>query len=70
MEYQHSNFIQIPIVTDRCEKKCCSISIIPLRVCKAITINKRQVMTIGPQQIFEKSIVLLPTFGSRTSPGI
>ena len=70
MEYQHSTFIQIPIVTDTPEKKYSPISIIPLRVCKVITINKGQGMTIGPQQLFEKVIAFLTTFGIRNSPGL
>ena len=70
MEDQHSTFIQIPIVTDRCEKKCCSISTISLRLCKEITISTSQGMTIGPQQLFGKLIVFLTNFGSCTSPGV
>ena len=46
MEDQHSTFIQIPIVIDRCEKKYSSIYTIPRRVCKAITISNSQGMTI------------------------
>ena len=70
MEDQHSTFAKIHIVTDRCENKYWSISTIPIRFCKAITIVKIQGMTIGTQQLFEKLIVFLPNFGSRTSPGL
>ena len=55
-----NNFIPIPVVTDRCEKKCCSITTIPLRICKALTIHKSQGMTIGPNENFERAIVYLP----------
>ena len=55
-----NNFIPIPVVTDRCEKKCCSITTIPLRICKALTIHKSQGMTIGPNENFEKAVVYLP----------
>ena len=64
MEDQHSTFIQIPTVTDICGKKNCSIYTIPFRVCEEIIINKIRVMTIGPQQLFEKVIVSFPTFGT------
>ena len=70
MKDQHSAFIWIPIVTDGYNKRCFSIYTIPLRVCKAITTLKIQGMAIGPQQLFEKAIVFLPTLGSRTSPGL
>ena len=62
MEEQHSTFIQIPIIADICKKKCCSISIITLRDCKAVTINKSQVVTIGPHQLFEKSNCIFAKF--------
>ena len=32
--------VPISIVTRQCEKKCCSISAMPLQVCKALTIQK------------------------------
>ena len=67
---QNSTWIPIPVVTERCERQCCSISTIPLIVCKAITIHKSQGMTIGPHQQFEKVIVHLPTSTTRKSPGI
>ena len=35
-----STWIQIPVVEERCEKKCFSITMIPLKICIAITIHK------------------------------
>ena len=54
------NWIHIPIITEQCEKRYCSITTIPLRVCKALTIHKSQGMTIGPNECFEKAFVYLP----------
>ena len=39
--------VPIPITKEFCDKKCCTIETIPLRVCKAITIHKGQGITIG-----------------------
>ena len=52
---KHSTCIPIPVSTDQCDKKCCSVTMIPLIPCAAITIHKAQGMTLGPNQIFEKS---------------
>ena len=62
--------IPIPIHTQRCDKKCCSISTLPLRVCIALTIHKSQGMTIGPEQQFEKVVVHLPEQNANTTPGL
>jgi len=40
-------YVPVPLVTLRCEKKCCSQTTLPLRVCKAITIYKSQGITVG-----------------------
>ena len=58
-----ANWVPIPVVTEHCEKRCCSITTIPLRVCVALTIHKSQGMTIGPGENFEKVIVYLPDKG-------
>ena len=67
-----SNWIPIPVVTDHCEKKCCSMTTIPLRVCNALTIHKSQGMTIGPGENFERAIVYLPdkSMKQKTTPGL
>jgi hypothetical protein len=65
-----ATMVPIPIVIDRCQKRCCSVTTVPLRVCIAITIHKSQGMTIGDGQIFEKVIVYLPEAGSRSDPGL
>ena len=52
--------VAITPITDRCEKNCCSITTIPLRVCKAISIHKSQGITVGPGNAWEKLVVTLP----------
>ena len=66
----NSKCVPIPVVEDRCDKKCCSIRTIPLRVCIAITIHKSQGMTVGEGEIFEKVVVYLPEEGMRKHPGL
>ena len=65
-----STWVSIPVVTEKCEKHCCTIQAIPLRVCVAITIHKSQGMTIGPGQTFERAVVYLPETNSRSPPGL
>ena len=64
-------YVSIPAVTERCEKQCCSITMIPLRVCQSITIHKSQGMTIGENEIFTKVVLYLPDSesGGRRTPG-
>ena len=67
-----ANWIPIPIVTEHCEKKCCSITTIPLRVSIALSIHKSQGMTIGPGENFERAVVYLPdkSRNQRSSAGL
>ena len=67
-----NNWIPIPMVTEFCEKKCCSVKTIPLRVCIALTIHKSQGMTIGPKENFEKIVIHLPNkaLGHRSTAGL
>ena len=54
--------INIPGATGNSnKKKCCSISIIPLRVCKLMTIYKIQGITIGEDKVWKRVVVCLPT---------
>lgn len=55
-----STFVSIPVITERCEKGCCSISTIPLRVCIAITTYKGQGITVGIGETFERIVIHLP----------
>ena len=50
------NVVPIPPIEFRCEKKCCSVRTLPLRVHKATTIHKAQGMTIGKGCPFTKVI--------------
>ena len=52
--------VAITPTTDRCQKNCCSITTIPFRVCKAITVHKSQGITVGPGNIWEKLVITLP----------
>ena len=65
-----STWIAAPVVTNRCEKNCCLVSAIPLRVCIAMTIHKAQGMTVEEGMDFEKLIVYLTVAGQRTTPGL
>jgi len=68
----HPTHVPIPLATVRCDKDCCSMTTVPLRVCKAITIYKSQGMTVGTGQPWEYLVVLLPSPGSQPSrtPGL
>ena len=65
-----STWIAVPLVTNRSEKICCSVSAIPLRLCIAMTIHKAQGMTVGERIDFKKLIVYLTVAGQRTTPGL
>ena len=56
-------------MTIRCEKRCCTVTAIPLRVCKAFTICKSQGLSVGPANPFESAVLYLPEKGKRTNPG-
>ena len=60
----------IPIIplTIRCEKRCCTVTSIPLRVCKVFIIHKSQGMNVGPGSSFESAIIYLTEKGVRTNP--
>ena len=49
--------VAIPLCEQRCEKGCCSIKTLPLRVCYALTVHKVQGMSIGPGETFEKRLL-------------
>ena len=67
----NGKLVSIPVVTERCEKNCCSITMIPLRVCQSITIHKSQGMTIKENKIFTKLVLYLTDSesGGRRTPG-
>ena len=58
------------MIEERCENKCCSISTIPLRVCKAITIHKGQGITVGKDEYWKNVIIYFAEDKARTNPGI
>ena len=64
--------IPIPMVEERCERKCCSVQALPLRCCKALSIHKSQGMTVGPDKQFKCLTVHYPTgnTGERSTPGL
>ena len=66
------NFVAIPVVTERCDKKCkcCTVQIEPLRVAVALSIYKSQGMTIGPLGlIFTRAVVHAPEAGAKNVRG-
>ena len=69
-EQEKRTNIPIPSVTERCEKKCCSITTVPLRVCKAITVHKGQGITVGPGETWEKVVIYFIEGKKRSSCGI
>jgi hypothetical protein len=62
--------VPISPVTLRCEKKCCSIMTLPLRICKAISIHKSQGLTVSPGNVWERVVIELPSEASQSTPGI
>ena len=61
----------IPIIplTIRCEKICCTVTSIPLRVCKVLTTHKSQGTSVESGNPFESDVICLPEKGKRTNPG-
>jgi hypothetical protein len=64
------SYVAIPVIHERCERKCCSIETVPLRVCVAITIYKSQGITVGKGEQFEHVVVHLPLNSKRVVPGL
>lgn len=66
-----STWVPIPVITQQCEKRCCSVTAIPLRVCKALSAHKSQGMSIGPGNPFKYLVIHLPDPNSKFScPGL
>jgi hypothetical protein len=65
-------YIPIPMIEERCERKCCSVRALPLRCCKALSIHKSQGMTVGPDKQFKYLTVHYPTgtANARSTPGL
>jgi hypothetical protein len=72
-DLENPTHVPIPLVTLRCENKskCCSVTTIPLRVSKAITIYKSQGLTVGLGQVWELLVIMLPSIKGRpVTPGL
>ena len=65
-----ATIIPIPICTKRCEKNCCWVTTLPLRVCKGLTAHKVQGMSIGDGEEFEKAIIHMPEGRMKNIPGL
>ena len=63
-----SSYIPIIPLTIRREKKCCTVTTIPLRVYKALSIYKLQGISVGPGNSFDSAVICLPEKGERTDP--
>ena len=61
----------IPIIplTIKCDKKCCTVTSISLRVCIAITIHKSQGMSVGSRNPFDSAVIYLPKKREISNPG-
>lgn len=62
--------VPIPITKEFCERKCCTIETIPLRVCKAITIHKGQGITVGLNHDWENVVIYFVEGKKRSQPGL
>ena len=62
--------VAIPLCEQRCEKGCCSIKTLPLRVCYALTVHKVQGMSIGSGETFEKAVVHFAEGQMANIPGL
>jgi hypothetical protein len=62
--------ITVEPVTLRCEKKCCSVTTVPLHICKAITIHKAQGISIGPGHVWERVVIALPEATDHKMPAL
>ena len=65
-----TKMVAIPTSTKLCDKKCCTIETLPLRVCKGLTNHKVQGMSIGPGEQFEKGIIHFPDGKMKNIPGL
>jgi hypothetical protein len=68
---QPKTCIPIPLFTRQCDKKCCSITTIPLMICKSLSIHKSQSMNVGNGKQVTKLVVHLPVgVGGNQCPGL
>ena len=67
---EDATIIPIPISTKYCEKKCCWVKTIPLRVCKGLTAHKVQGMSIGSGEEFKRAIIHMPEGRMKNIPGL
>ena len=65
---EYPTHVPVPCYTQRCEKNCCSMTTVPLRVCKAITQYKGQGMSCGEGHVWKRVVICLPKTGK--TPGL
>ena len=64
-------YIPIPVISLRCNAKCCGIETFPLRMAIGLTGHKAQGMTIAKNEPFEKAVLHFPTSASKlTTTGL
>ena len=56
----NAKLIPIPICRQQCDKQCCWIETVPIRVCKGLTCHKTQGMSIGLGEQFENAQIHMP----------
>ena len=65
----NKKLVPITMCERRCDRGCCSIKTIPLRVCKGLTGHKVQGMSIGEGEQFKNAQIHMPQGMMKNTPG-
>ena len=65
----NTTLVPIPLCTQRCDRGCCWIKTIPLRVCYGLTGHKTQGMSVGQGEQFKKIKIHMPKGKMKNTPG-
>ena len=65
----NKKLVPISLVTQRCDRGCCWIKTVPLRVCYGLTGHKTQGMTTGQGEQFKKIKIHMPKGKMKNTPG-
>ena len=69
-DVNHPTHVPIPLFMAQCEKKCCSMTTIPLCICKAITTYKSQGQMVGLGHFWPYLVVALASSRGMMTPGL